>query len=369
MGYKATDGRKAIYLRPVTGFSRLLPGDRQLREFSRPGWKCRTTGGRDTVLPLKVLQVPNSPDHNEIGKWLKTIFDTWPELRPDSIANVFGEHRTETFGGYSAPYVAPERVQESEWVRILLAKDAISTGWDCPRAEVMVSFRSASDKTHITQLLGRMVRSPLARRIPGNERLNAVDCLLPHFNKMTVQAVVTSLMTGGEAGEELPGRRVLINPREMKPNPAVPEAVWEKLLSLPSQSLPKRQARPIKRLTALAHELAADGILADAGKIAHREMHNVLDAAQVRYADAIKKAREAVLTVEGKTVKAAVETGAMSFNDFIEAADYAVIEDAYKRAGRVITADLARTYSEHLAGTASEEKTRKCLISPHSVHI
>ena len=33
-------------------------------------------------------------------------------------------------------------------MRILLAKDAISTGWDCPRAEVMVSFRSATDKTH-----------------------------------------------------------------------------------------------------------------------------------------------------------------------------------------------------------------------------
>ena len=49
----------------------------------------------------------------------------------------------------------------------------------------MVSFRAASDKTHITQLIGRMVRAPLARRIPGNERLNAVDCLLPHFNQMT----------------------------------------------------------------------------------------------------------------------------------------------------------------------------------------
>ncbi len=64
----------------------------------------------------------------------------------------------------------------------------------------------------------------------------------------------------------LPGRRVLINPQEMTPNPAVPEAVWEALLALPSQALPQRGARPVKRLTALAHELAADGLLADAGK-------------------------------------------------------------------------------------------------------
>lgn len=322
----------------------------------------------DTVLPLMVLQVPNSPDHNEIGLWLDTIFEQWPELQHDSIANVFGEHKTETFGRHTAPYIAPERVQESDWVRILIAKDAISTGWDCPRAEVMVSFRAATDKTHITQLLGRMVRTPLARRIPGNDRLNAVDCLLPHFDKKSVEAVVTALMSGGEAGEELPGRRVLINPREMKPNPAISEDVWQKLLSLPSQTLPKRQARPVKRLTALAHELAVDGLLPDAGKKAHAEMHKVLDGTQVRYAEEIKKARDSVMTVEGKTVKADVETKEMTFDDFVEAADYAVIEDAYKRAARVISPDLATTYSEHLASKADEdEDPEEALIEAHTV--
>ncbi len=347
----------------------LRRGTDKLREISR-AWEeyAKQQGDTNIVLPLMVLQVPNSPDHNEIGKWLKTIFDAWPERPHGSVANVFGEHKNENFGGYSAPYITPERVQESNWVRILVAKDAISTGWDCPRAEVMVSFRAASDKTHITQLLGRMVRTPLARRIPGNDRLNAVDCILPHFNKTTVVSVVTALMTGGDTGEELPGRRVLINPREMKPNPAIPAEVWDKLLSLPSQTLPKRQARPVKRLTALAHELAADDLLADAGKIAHREMHKVLDGAQVRYADEIKKARDAVLTVEGKTVKADVETKAMSFNEFIEAADYAVIEDAYKRAGRIITPDLARTYCEYLASKAPEdEEPEEALIEAHTV--
>jgi len=54
----------------------------------------------------------------------------------------------------------------------------------------MVSFRRAVDRTHIMQLLGRMVRTPLARRIPGNDRLNSVDCLLPFFDKDTVEEVV-----------------------------------------------------------------------------------------------------------------------------------------------------------------------------------
>ena len=266
------------------------------------------------------------------------------------------------------PYIAPERVQESEGVRVLVAKDAISTGWDCPRAEVMVSFRAATDRTHITQLLGRMVRTPLARRIPGNERLNAVDCLLPHFNKKSVEAVVAALMTGGEGGEALPGRRVLLNPKEMKPNPDVPEEVWQALLSLPTQSLPRRQARPVKRLTALAHELAADDLLPDAGTKAHAEMHKVLDALQVRYADEIAKAREGVLTVEGMTVVTDVKTAGKSFNAFVEAADRAVIEEAYKQAARLISPDLARTYSEHLAAKAlGDEDPDKALIEAHTV--
>jgi hypothetical protein len=85
-------------------------------------------------------------------------------------------------------------------------------------------------------------------------------------------------------------------------------------------------------------------------------------------AEEIRIARASVLTVEGKTVKADVETKAMSFNDFIETADYAVIEDAYKHAGRLITADLARTYSEHLAETMSEEEDPEDdLVEAHTV--
>jgi len=310
----------------------------------------------ENVKPLMVLQVPNTPDHDEIGRSLDTIFQQWPELPRDAIAHVFGDHSTQTFGGYAVPHISPERVQDSTWVRVLLAKDAISTGWDCPRAEVMVSFRRATDRTHITQLLGRMVRTPLARRIPGNDRLNSVDCLLPFFDAKSVEAVADALMKGGGEDGDPPliGRRVLINPEEMKPNPSVPETVWERFLSLPSQSLPQRGAKPVKRLTALAHELASDGLLSDAGNKAHAEMHKVLDAAQARYADEIAAGRKAVLTVEGQSLTADLKGHNKSFNDFWEDADYAVIEDAYRRASRILSPDLSRTYSEYLANKKTD---------------
>lgn len=319
-----------------------------------------------TVLPLMVLQVPNAPDHNDIGRALDTIFTQWPDLPEDAVAHVFGEHSTQNFGRHTVPYISPERVQESTWVRILIAKDAISTGWDCPRAEVMVSFRPARDKTHITQLLGRMVRTPLARRIPGNERLNSVDCLLPFFDEASVKDVAKALMSGGDGGDDLPGRRVLINPVELKPNPSIPEPVWDKLLSLPSQSLPKRHARPVKRLTSLAHELAVDGLLEDAGKAAHAEMHKVLDGARARYKAEIETARKSVLTVEGKSLKADLKGGGMSFDDFLEEADYAVIEDAYRRAGRAISPDLATSYSDYLARNERDaDDMEAALIDAH----
>ncbi|WP_413733139.1 MULTISPECIES: DEAD/DEAH box helicase [unclassified Shewanella] len=302
----------------------------------------------ETVIPLMVLQVPNTPDHKEIGRALGTIFERYPELPVTSVAHVFGDHTTQRFGDFDVPYIEPQRVQDSSWIRILIAKDAISTGWDCPRAEVMISFRSANDKTHITQLLGRMVRSPLARRVPGNERLNSVDCLLPKFNKKTVESVVEALMSGDDTLPATPGR-ILVNPVEVLPNPEVNDVIWEKFESLPSQTRPQRGAKPAKRLTALAQELADDGLLEGAGSIAHAALHNALDDFRLQYEDKIKIKRDSVMTVDGRTVVADMKGKKKTFNQFWEDADMAVIDDAYRRAARVFTPDVSRTYVEHLA--------------------
>lgn len=308
-------------------------------------WKTysKAQGDGEVVKPLLVLQVPNKPNQSDIGKALDTILKQWPELSENNVAHVFGEHSTQTFGPYKVPYIEPQRVQDSNWVRILIAKDAISTGWDCPRAEVMVSFRPAKDQTYIAQLLGRMVRTPLARRIPGNDRLNSVDCLLPKFDKATVEGVIQALRDG--SGDSPPTGRILVNPREMKPNPAVPESVWEKFISLPSQTRPQRGAKPAIRLTALAHELASDGLLAGAGGKAHAAMHKVLDSFIAKNEKAFKDKRAAVMTVDGRTIIAHMKTGMLQDDFFQAEADEAVVGDAYRRTARIISPDIARTYT------------------------
>ena len=213
-----------------------------------------------------------------------------------------------------------------------------------------------------------MVRTPLARRIPGNERLNSVDCLLPFFDRRTVDAVAESLMSTEDGGDTTPPiRRVLINPTEMTPNPSVAEAVWEKFLSLPSQSLPKRWAKPVKRLTSLAQELASDGLLPDAGKTAHDELHKALDGARARYADEVIAGLAQVLKVEGASLHVELRDKTKSFSNFVEEADEAVIEDAYRRARRVLNPDLCRTYAEYLAAKENNaDSAEEALLAAHA---
>jgi NAD-dependent deacetylase len=63
--------------------------------------------------------------------------------------------------------------------KVVFFKETLSTGWDCPRAETMMSFRRAVDYTYIAQLLGRMIRTPLQQRVMVDETLNEVHLYLP----------------------------------------------------------------------------------------------------------------------------------------------------------------------------------------------
>jgi type III restriction enzyme len=311
----------------------------------------------DKVSPLLVVQVPNTPSDDLLLSAVDTVRDEWPELAADGIAHVFGDHTPVNIGGYAVPYIAPERVQESQNVRVLLAKDAVSTGWDCPRAEVLVSYRPATDKTHITQLLGRMVRTPLARRVSGDDHLNSVECLLPKFNRATATEVAEILLgntaegddgTGDSGGGQ--GRRVLYKPVDMHPNKDIPEFVWDAFDALPSQSLPRKVAKPTKRLTALAQALSRDRLLPDARKAAYIELFAVLDGLMARHKDKVDANVHGILEVEGETIVASVP--GKNVGDaikFVEVADERSVDADFKNAQGILSPDLARKYADHIA--------------------
>src|SRR5439155_7824616 len=137
-----------------------------------------------------------------------TIDAEWHGLGPRAIAHVLGEHERLTLGARTIDWVYPESIQTETDVRVVLAKEAISTGWDCPRAEVLYSERPAKDATHIAQVIGRMVRSPLARRITTDDALNSVACFLPRFDRAALGRITDELTKPGEPGQ---GADVIVN--------------------------------------------------------------------------------------------------------------------------------------------------------------
>ena len=119
------------------------------------------------------------------------------------VVHAFGDTKgTVKINGLDVPYLEPSKIQDDKQVRVVFFKETLSTGWDCPRAETMMSFRRYVDATAIAQLLGRMVRTPIQQRIMVDDMLNDVQLFLPHFDKNNVKKVVDELQN--EEGGELP---------------------------------------------------------------------------------------------------------------------------------------------------------------------
>lgn len=296
------------------------------------------------VSPLLVLQIPNKPDHDLVGGALDVISEVIPSVTQEAVRHVLGEHSAQEFGSWTVNWIEPQRVEERTDVRVLVAKEAISTGWDCPRAEVMVSFRTAKEHTHITQILGRMVRNPLARRVPGDDRLNSVDCLLPYFDRTTAGKVV-KFLTGQIADIPGTGKKVLLDGREMTLNPRLKDdqGLWDAWRAMPTQLLPQRGVRPVSRLMQFATELANDGLRPNAVADVEEEVLTELDACAVRYERKLETARAEVLTIHGQSIAGTTGEQTLAYSEFTMHADDQAVAVAFKDA-KAAFSDVARAY-------------------------
>ncbi|MBQ6615652.1 MAG: DEAD/DEAH box helicase family protein [Thermoguttaceae bacterium] len=149
------------------------------------------------------------------------------------VVHCFGSETTLNINGLVIPHVNASEIVDNHKIKVVLFKEALSTGWDCPRAETMMSFRRAADATYIAQLLGRMIRTPLQSRILRDDFLNDVKLYLPYFDKDTVLEVVNELQNaeGGEIPTQINGESlaepVYINwtvhtrkPKAQQPHPS-----------------------------------------------------------------------------------------------------------------------------------------------------
>lgn len=308
------------------------------------------------VTPLMVLQVGNKPRDADLTHLLQVLYTEWPDLPSDAVANVFGEHMTLSLGPYTVPWIAPQDVQDVGHIRVLLAKDAVSTGWDCPRAEVLFSLRPASDRTHITQMLGRMVRTPLARRVEGDERLNAVTCVLPHFNQPTATEVAL-VLTGKKVLSDDPdaesaagtGRKVLTSPVTLGWNPHVPEEVGELLTRLPSEVSPSGKVKPVSRLLSLATAFARDNLMPAPDTEALNTLFRELDGQMAKHRSMVDEGVNAILTADVRRITSRVGEGSLIESSRQERADDRTVDDAFITARRILGSKVANGYAKRLA--------------------
>lgn len=128
----------------------------------------------------------------------------------NEVVHTFGSVGTITINGLNVPHIEPSEIADNRKIKVVFFKENLSTGWDCPRAETMMSFRRAEDATYIAQLLGRMIRTPLQNRVLVDDSLNDVRLFLPYFNKDTVKNVIDELQNseGGEIPTVIEGEAI-----------------------------------------------------------------------------------------------------------------------------------------------------------------
>ncbi len=114
------------------------------------------------INPLVLIQLPNDD---------KKIKDTDVKSKEEVVTNYLINEK----------HVAPEKIaywfdsrrenmdniaDNDNPVEFMLFKQAAGTGWDCPRAHILVMYREIKSNTFRTQTLGRILRMPVMTSFP-----------------------------------------------------------------------------------------------------------------------------------------------------------------------------------------------------------
>lgn len=253
------------------------PADWTLLDEATRRWKTFKTSWQEycvaqkmeqAVKPVLVIQVEDSSGkqitRTELEQLVKVVERAAGELPPNAWAHAFQEDKEIPANGQLIRKIEASKIESDPDVQVVLFKMSLTTGWDCPRAEVMMSFRKAIDSTLIAQLVGRMIRTPLARSVEGQEFLNTVSLYLPHYDEEGLNAILEKLNNPdpeiGPTVDVEDGTKLV--PLIRDPNKA---ELFEKLERLPSYRVEKitktsniRRLMKLARLLSMHDEIAID---------------------------------------------------------------------------------------------------------------
>lgn len=241
----------------VNGDMTLLEGAAQKwKEFESLWQQYCEAEDEELVRPVLVVQVADGVDHEDASRRILTktnlnevvsvLSRTIGPFGKGALVHCFDKASEVVAGGETIRKIDASRIQDDEVAKVVFFKTALSTGWDCPRAEIMMSFRRAVDHTLIAQLVGRMIRTPLARRIERDEMLNTVNLYLPHYDSNSLDNIISELRNPD--AEDRPPTSVERKLVSYERNPELAD-VFPAIESLPTYSISKlRPLSPVKRL-------------------------------------------------------------------------------------------------------------------------
>lgn len=312
------------------------------------------------VAPALVIQVKAKVSDAELAATLDTLASAWSILDGKAIGHSFQEHSTLSLGTRSVRYIAPQDIQDDPHLRVVLFKEALTTGWDCPRAEVMLSFRTAQDYTYIAQLIGRMVRSPLARRITTDDVLNTVALYLPHYDDEQVEQVIKGL----QSDETNITATIEVDSIVCGRNPKVPKAVWDAVAELPTYTRPGRHHRnEVARLNALAALLVGNDLDPKAAETARKHIVGTLGVEATRLGSDLddKVADFELLDYQTRTVN--FLTGEVERTNASVLINARNIDDLFKRGRRALGDAAAKWYWDTLCDEGMDPDEAKIYVA------
>jgi type III restriction enzyme len=123
--------------------------------------------GENKINPLLLIQLPSETD---------SLSDEDKSIRDMLVNLLSNEFDVTSANGRLAVWLSGERdkdgLEEPNGMHdVLIFKQAIAQGWDCPRAAVLVSYRNVRSKDFGIQTVGRILRMPHQRHYQ-NDALN-----------------------------------------------------------------------------------------------------------------------------------------------------------------------------------------------------
>ena len=134
------------------------------------------------INPLIVIQIPNKSETLQDG--VERYLETQGLTYENGQLAVWLSDRHENLEGIDEPNAASAAV---------IIKQAVATGWDCPRASILVKLRDNMDETFEIQTIGRIRRMPEAKHYQ-NDLLDS--CYLYTFDEKFTEGVKMALDKG-----------------------------------------------------------------------------------------------------------------------------------------------------------------------------